>query len=99
MINKGPLITLGSIVQQNTGNLLTSEIGEELIMMDIDGGNYINLNKVGRIIWEQMEQPLKVSDLIDLLMIRFKAGRDECLNDTLEYLQNMLAQKVIVIIE
>jgi hypothetical protein len=99
MINQEPLITLNTVVQRNTAHLLTSEIGEELVMMDIDGGNYINLNKVGRIIWEQIEQPLLVSEMIVALMTRFNVGHQECMEDTLAYLKNMLVQKVIVVIE
>jgi hypothetical protein len=99
MPNTEPPITLDTVIQRDTEHLLTSEVGEELVMMDLEGGNYISLNKIGRIIWEQIEQPLKVGDLIKALMARFKVSQDQCTEDTFEYLQNMLAQKVISVKE
>ena len=89
------LITLHTTIQRNTQNLLTSEVGDEMVMMDMDGGNYISLNKVGRIIWEHLEQPTQVETLIANLMSRFNVEKEVCTADTIEYLQNMLTQKVI----
>ncbi len=93
------MINLNSIIKRNTAHLLSSEIGDELIMMDLNGGNYINLNKVGRIIWEQIEHPFRVSDLVTALTSRFKVSHGQCADETLAYLQEMLAQQVIIVIE
>jgi hypothetical protein len=84
------------VVQRNTKNLLTSEVGDEMVMMDMDGGNYISLNKIGRVIWEQMAQPIQVSELINYLTTRFNVDKATCAADTIEYLQRMLEQKVII---
>jgi hypothetical protein len=89
------MITINNTVQQNTANLLTSEVGDELVMMDMDGGNYISLNRIGRVIWEMLIQPVLVSELIANLTLRFNIDEETCTTDTLEYLENMLAQKVI----
>lgn len=97
MANTDTLITLQTIVQRNTQNLLTSEVGDEMVMMDMEGGNYISLNKVGRVIWEQLEQPIVVATLINNLVNRFNVDKSVCTTDTLEYLQNMYVQKVITI--
>lgn len=91
-------ITLESTIKRNSDGLLASEVGDEMVMMDIEAGNYISLNKIGRIIWEQIEQPLPVSTLINNLVNRFNVEEDECVKDTLDYLNNMLQQKVITTI-
>jgi hypothetical protein len=91
------LITLQTTVQRNTENLLTGEVGDEMVMMDMDGGNYISLNKVGRVIWEQIEHPIQVEALITYLTERFNVDKDTCTADTLQYLQDMHVQKVITV--
>ena len=91
------VITLETTVQRNTENLLTSIIGDEIVMMDVEGGNYIGLNKIGRIIWDQMDQPILVKILIENLTMRFNVTQEICLADTLEYLQNMYLQRIISI--
>jgi hypothetical protein len=98
MANTDTLITLQTTLQRNTENLLTSEVGDELVMMDMDGGNYISLNKVGRVIWEKIEQPTQIEVLVTYLMGRFNVDKDTCTADTLEYLHNMQDQKVISIL-
>lgn len=91
------MITLDTVIQRNTESMLTSEVGDEMVMMDMEGGNYISLNKVGRVIWEQMEHPIVVDTLINNLINRFNVEKAACTADTLEYLQNMYVQKVITI--
>jgi len=88
-------LTLETVVQKNTQNLLISEVGDELVMMDMEKGNYINLNKIGRIIWEQIENQITVIELINLLTNRFDVQKDECTKDTLEYLQKMYDQNLL----
>ncbi len=92
------MITLDTVIQRNTQNLLTSEVGDEMVMMDLEGGNYISLNKVGRVIWEQIESPTKVKELITYLVGRFNVDKDTCTTDTLEYLQSMKLQKAISVL-
>ena len=88
-------LTLETVVQKNTQNLLISEVGDELVMMDMEKGNYINLNKIGRIIWEQIENQITIIELINLLTNRFDVQKDECTKDTLEYLQKMYDQNLL----
>ncbi|WP_179415801.1 PqqD family peptide modification chaperone [Mucilaginibacter sp. E4BP6] len=88
-------LTLETVLQKNTQNLLISEVGDELVMMDMEKGNYINLNKIGRIIWEQIENQITVIELINLLTNRFDVQKDECTKDTLEYLQKMYDQNLL----
>lgn len=88
-------LTLETVVQKNTQNLLISEIGDELVMMDMEKGNYINLNNIGRTIWEQIENQITVIELINLLTNRFDVQKDECTKDTLEYLQKMYDQNLL----
>ena len=61
-----------STIQKNTDNILTSIIGDEMVMMNINGGNYIGLNKEARVIWEQKDQPILVKKLVKKLKTRFE---------------------------
>ena len=39
------------------GNWLAAKVGDELVMMSADKGNYIGLSEVGSRIWELIETP------------------------------------------
>jgi len=48
-------IFIDSLVQRKGSNLIISELDNNFVMMDIENGSYLSLNKTGRIIWEQLE--------------------------------------------
>ncbi len=90
-------IDIESIIQRNDQHLMASEVGDELVIMDVENGNYIGLNKTGYAIWKQIAEPTRVQDLIIYLTEKYSIQKAECTNDTLAYLKDMLAQKIIVL--
>ncbi len=91
------VIDLKTIVCKRKQGLLVSELGNELVMMDIDQGNYIGLNETGRAIWELLEEPISVEQLIEKLICSYEIDIDQCTGDTLEYLNKMNEQQLLSI--
>lgn len=89
-------ITPDTIISRRKEGLLISELGNEMVMMDIESGNYIGLNETGKVIWEMIEQPLTVDELVRQLVGRYDTSYDECSRDTIEYLNKMREQKILV---
>ncbi|NTW32670.1 MAG: PqqD family protein [Bacteroidetes bacterium] len=92
MANK---ITLESIVQRKDSQIMASELSDELVMMDMENGNYISLNKTGRIIWEQIEKPIQVKELLQYLIKKYNVEKQQCSNDTLNYLEKINEQNLL----
>lgn len=88
-------ITPETVISRKKDGLLVSELGNEMVMMDVESGNYIGLNETGKVIWEMIEQPVKVDELIKQLTIKYDISYEECSKDTLEYLQKMDEQKIL----
>lgn len=93
------LINPEQTVQQISEKILATDVGEDLVMMDIETGQYITLNKMGRIIWQEIASPVKVSELLNKLMERFQVTEEVCREDTLEYLNQMQEDHLIQVIE
>lgn len=91
------MITLETIVHRRKDGLLVSELGKEVVMMDIDNGNYIGLNETGKVIWDLIEEPVKVDDLVSRLLEKFHINKEECSTDTLAYLNKMEEQKILAV--
>jgi hypothetical protein len=89
------MVNLQTVVRRRKEGLLVSELGKEVVMMDIDNGNYIGLNETGKVIWDMIEEPMKVGDLIEQLTQKYDIAKDECSADTLECLNKMEEQKLI----
>jgi len=90
-------ISIDSLVQRNDSNLIISELDNDLVMMDMENGSYLSLNRTGRIIWEQLEQPILVSDIIQQLMNRFSVDEKTCTLETLDFLDKIERQKSLLI--
>nr|WP_319573281.1 PqqD family peptide modification chaperone [uncultured Draconibacterium sp.] len=90
--------SIDSVVQRKDDHLIISELGDDLVMMDIENGAYLSLNKTGRIIWEMIGKPVKVEDLIQSLTERFRIDEDVCIPETIGFLSQIAEQKALEIV-
>lgn len=64
-------------------------IDGEVIMLNLQSGEYINFNPVGTRIWELLENPLSFKDLIDALLKEYDIDQDSCFAATKEFIHRM----------
>ncbi len=77
--------------------LVTSEIDGEVVMMSIDNGEYYGMDAIGSRIWELIDKPTQVDQLIETLMAEFQVDRETCKHDVLVFLNDMSGSDVIKI--
>lgn len=78
-------INIDSTVSQ-IEDIVASDIDNEKVMMSIEKGQYFGLEPVGSRIWEMIESPVTVSDLIKTLLGQFDVDRETCEQDVLAFL-------------
>ncbi|SFM70076.1 Coenzyme PQQ synthesis protein D (PqqD) [Chitinophaga sp. YR627] len=86
-----------TIVRRNERNFLVSRIGEEVVLMDIHNGQYIGLNAVGSAIWEKLEQPVAIHDVVNALMQEYAISMQLCEQETLLFLQKMMQHRMLIV--
>lgn len=89
-------LTLDTIISINH-QILTSNLEDELLMMDMDQGYYYGLQGVGKRIWEQLEEPIKIRDLCTNLQQRYAADADTIEREVLAFLADLQGQSLIEI--
>jgi len=77
--------------------IVASDIDGETVMMSIENGEYYGLDDIGSRIWELIEKPVRVSDLIDTLLERFDVDRETCEKDVLKFLNELNEDKIVVV--
>ena len=87
-------ITTDTVISQ-IEEIVASDIDGETVMMSIENGKYYGLDDIGSRIWELIERPVKVSDLIDTLLERFDVDRETCERDVLKFLNELNDDKVL----
>jgi hypothetical protein len=87
-------ITLSTIIQHNNKKFLANTLGEEMVMMNMENGDFISMNRVGADIWNLSGQPLSVNELIRQLLKLYDITEPECVNETMQFLQESKAQEL-----
>jgi len=91
-------LSIQSVVTRNV-NLVTTNIDGEIVMMSIDNGEYYGLDETGTRIWELLETPQPIHQLIQQLLEEFDVAPDECQADTLDFLDELLQKELISIVK
>lgn len=95
-MKKGIEIELTDIVSRSPSQV-SSEVDGETMMMSIEQGKYYSLDEIGSLIWSYMEEPNKVSDMLDMLLERYDVDRETCKRDLLALLNDLGKQGLIEI--
>ncbi len=89
-------ITIDSIIQRNDNRVVTTELDDEMVMMDVQSGTYIRLNKIARVIWEQIQTPLMVNELVGNLINKYEVDENQCEREVIACLSKMEEQGLLV---
>jgi hypothetical protein len=87
-------ITTDTIISR-IEEIVASDIDGETVMMSIENGKYYGLDDIGSRIWELIEKPIRVSDLIDTLLGRYEVDRKTCERDVLKFLNELNEDEIV----
>lgn len=77
---------MNDIIKVNN-EILTTEIDDEIGMMNIKHGLYYTLNPVGKNIWSYLSNGIVVEDLINKLVDEYDVSKRTCSLDVLELIK------------
>ena len=81
-------------------NLMASAIDDEVVMMDMEQGQYFGLNAVGAHIWALLETPYSRDEIILNVKDNFEAPNTSALEkDVLDFIQTMIDNKLIDVVD
>ena len=76
--------------------IMTADMNGATVMLDIESGKYFNLGEIGGRIWEILEQPTSVKDLVSILVQEYDVTEEQCLEDIVPFLEKMLNRGLVV---
>lgn len=68
---------------------ISSAMGAEQAILQLDSGKYFGLNPVGARVWQLMAEPRKVSEVLDTLLAEYEVPADRCRADLFALLQKL----------
>ena len=88
------MLNLDCIVQRDA-DVIAAEADKDLVMVSIANGLYYGVSDVAREIWESIEQPKKISNLIDDLVRTYNIDRTTCKDETLSFLEDLRTEGLL----
>jgi len=89
-------ITLDTIIQRKI-DILTSNLDGEKVMMSIEKGEYYGLGKTGTFIWDNIENPIKIKVLIELITKNYNIDKNKCFDDIAPFIMDLIEKELIVV--
>ena len=74
---------------------ISSDLGGEVVILNMKTGIYHGLNEVGAKIWDLIEQPKTVKEIHNLLVEEYEVEPEVCKNDLLSLLKSLQAVGLI----
>lgn len=91
-------IDLATTIRRNA-DIMHTELGDEVVMMDIDAGAYFGLDVVGARIWSLVEQPATLSAVVDQLLTEFDVDRAQCESSVREFAGELVEQGILDVVD
>jgi CO dehydrogenase/acetyl-CoA synthase gamma subunit (corrinoid Fe-S protein) len=86
--------SLNQEVVQGKGNIV-SEMGGEKVMLSIENGKYYNLGEIGGEIWDLMQEPIKVDQVVSILMSNYEVNKADCEHQVISFLNQLNEEGLI----
>lgn len=75
---------------------LFSKIDGDIVMINIERGEYYNLDEVGGDIWNYLSVPHSFKDIINYLIDEYDVSSKECEKDVKPYLEELLSNNILL---
>lgn len=92
------IITLNTKVSRSE-TLLSNNLGNDIVMMDIEKGLYYGMEKVAASIWNLIENPVMVENICKSLAKEYDVSPELCLAEVTPFLNDLLNREIIEIVD
>lgn len=86
-----------SILKRQSEHLLSSQVADELVMLDTKTGDYLGLNQVAADIWNHLKEPITLEELCAKLMDDYDIDEETCVTETVELLKELQKKNLITV--
>ena len=74
---------------------VSSDLGGEVAILDLQGGTYFGLDDVGARVWSLIQEPKNVEEIRNTLVSEYEVNQDRCERDLIALLQRLADEGLI----
>ena len=87
-------LTPDSVIRRSE-TIISSNLGEEVVMMDIEDGSYYAVEKVAARIWELTEQPIAIGVLCERLTGEYSVPAERCREELVTFVGELVERRIV----
>jgi hypothetical protein len=76
-------------------HVFVRELDEQLVLLDLDGGEYFGIDAVGALVWRQLEASGSVEDALTAVRREFEVDEERAREDVLAFVAELEARKIV----
>ena len=77
------------------GDVLSSDLGSEHVLLNLHDGVYYGLEDVGSDIWKLLQQPVSISDICGVIVETRDVDPERCRRDVIRLVGELVAHKLV----
>lgn len=89
-------ISVESVVGQ-AANQISSDLAGEVVILNLQSGVYYGLDAIGARIWNLIQEPLPLKDILAVLLDEYEVEPARCESDLLNMIEQLIAKGLIEI--
>jgi hypothetical protein len=74
---------------------VSSDLGGEVAILDLQAGTYYGLDNVGARVWSLIQEPRTVVEIRDIIVSEYEVEPDRCERDLIALLQRLADKRLI----
>ena len=78
-------------------DVVSCDLVEEAALLNLKDGVYYGLNPVGARIWNLIQKPHPVGEILEILLDEYDVVRDTCQNDLFELLEQLIEKELVTV--
>lgn len=80
----------------DTTQYIPADLADEMILMNLETGDFINLNRVSAEIWKKTQsKKISVGEIIEYLLEQYQVEKDVCTFETISCVEKMMEKQLI----
>ena len=79
----------GEQVKLRAEGVVWRQVGDEVVLLDVDSGRYLSVNRTGAILWPLLMSGCETTRLVDELVERYGVSEEQAKEDTGRFLASM----------
>jgi DNA phosphorothioation-dependent restriction protein DptG len=72
-------------------------LGSEAVVLELQASNYFGMNEVGTAVWNFLQQPREVSDVIEHIVNNYEVSAEQAEVEILSFLQTLVDKDLVVV--